>query len=189
MRNSDIGAAVKARRSEKNFTLADLASASGVSASMLSEIECGKKNPTIRTAFQIASGLGCTISELLNLPQTESVDPAPARCRQILVDPETGVERHLLSPALVQRGIQVLLYRAPSGTTIGAFPPDRPSTLAHLTALRGALVVTLGAREYALNEGDSMAVRGDQELSMRNDGDDWSELLIVVDQTQVAGGR
>lgn len=188
MHHGDIGALVKRRRGDLGLTLSDLAGRSGVSASMLSDIEAGKKSPTIRTVFQIATGLGCTISELLDLPPAVAVERQTAADRQVLVDAETGVERHLLSPTLVRRGIQILLYRLPKGTSTGTFPPDRPGALEHLTALQGNCIVRLDETAYPLEEGDSMTHPADMHTELQNAGDDWAEVLMVVDQTQVGRG-
>ena len=50
----EIGEAIKSRRQGKGLTLDGLAGRSGVSRAMLSEIERGVKNPTIRVVCQIA---------------------------------------------------------------------------------------------------------------------------------------
>lgn len=183
MQHGDIGAFVRRRRNEQGLTLADLAGRSGVSASMLSDIEGGRKSPTIRTVFQIATGLGCTISELLDLPPAAQVERQSASNRQVLVDAETRVERHLLSPTLVRRGIQILLYRLPPGVSTGAFPPDRPGAMEHLTALKGRFIVRLDETTYPLEEGDSMTHPGDMTTELQNASDGWAEALMVVDQT------
>lgn len=185
MQHSDIGALVRRRRGELGLTLSELASRSGVSASMLSDIEAGKKSPTIRTVFQIASGLACTISELLDLPPAVPVERQAVSERQVLTDAETGVERHLLSPTLVRRGIQVLLFRLPPRATTGSFPPDRPGAIEHLTALKGRFIVRLDETAYPLEEGDSMTHPADMTTELQNVCDGWSEALLVVDQTGV----
>jgi len=185
MQHGDIGSLVRRRRAELHLTLSELAKRSGVSASMLSDIEGGRKSPTIRTVFQIASGLACTISELLDLPPAVQVERQAAGERQVLTDAETGVERHLLSPLLVRRGIQVLLYRLPPGASTGAFPPDRPGAIEHVTALSGRLIVRLDETTYPLKEGDSMTHPADTNTEIQNASEGWAELLMVVDQTGV----
>jgi len=64
-RRPEIGGNIHARRLRRGLTLQDLADETGVSRAMISEIERGSKNPTVRIALQLAAGLGCTVSELL----------------------------------------------------------------------------------------------------------------------------
>src|SRR5438105_1578605 len=63
--NEHLGRRVKNLRAEHAWSLDDLASASGVSRSMLSEIEREKANPTLAVTFRIARAFGMTITELI----------------------------------------------------------------------------------------------------------------------------
>ena len=68
--NESIGEQIKTRRLALSLTQGDLADRSGVSKAMICDVECGKKNPTIRLLGQLANGLGCGISDLLDLDDT-----------------------------------------------------------------------------------------------------------------------
>src|SRR4051794_24291762 len=95
---------------------------------MLSEIERGVKNPTIRVVCQIAEGLETTVSALIGeAPARDERLPVVVRRaeRQTLVDPQSGVERQLLSPAYQGRGVEVLWYRIPAGESTGPLPAAR----------------------------------------------------------------
>jgi transcriptional regulator with XRE-family HTH domain len=52
-------------RSERGWTLRELAANSDVSKALLSKIERSDGNPAMETLFRIASALGCSMSELL----------------------------------------------------------------------------------------------------------------------------
>ncbi|MFT4608600.1 MAG: transcriptional regulator with XRE-family HTH domain, partial [Chitinophagales bacterium] len=51
-------------RKKNKLTLNQLASLSGVSRSMLSQIERGQANPTLAVTFRIAQAFGISIGEL-----------------------------------------------------------------------------------------------------------------------------
>lgn len=51
-------------RQSKNLTIKDLSKKSGVNAGYISEIECGKKKPTIDILCKLAKALKCDVSEL-----------------------------------------------------------------------------------------------------------------------------
>src|SRR5271166_6811515 len=68
-----LGARVKALREASDLSLRDLASRSGVSAPMLSQVERGETSPTLTVAARIAAGLELRLSQLLRLDEGDSV--------------------------------------------------------------------------------------------------------------------
>lgn len=57
---------LKYYREKKNWSQTKLAEASGVSQTYISELEAGKKQPTIPIVKKLAVALGVTKSELLD---------------------------------------------------------------------------------------------------------------------------
>lgn len=181
----ELSSNIRARRARLGLTLEALAARTGVSRAMLSEIERGAKNPTIKVVCQIAEGLGCTVSELLG-----EAAPAPPLVvrrdeRRLLVDPHSGVERQLLSPAFQRRGIEVLWYVIPPGQRVGAFPPHRPGVAEHITVVEGDLQCRLGAQELTLATGDSVAFQADVEHDFYNPGAAPCRFFLLIDSSQV----
>lgn len=149
----DLGDEIKARRARLGLTLDGLAERTGVSRAMLSEIERGTKNPTIRVVCQIAEGIGATVSELIGeASPTEIRTPTIVRAaeRQTLVDPHSGATRQLLAPPYLRHGVEVLWYTLPPHAATGTFPAHRPGTVEQLTVVRGALRCRLGGEEALL---------------------------------------
>lgn len=63
-----MGKRVEARRKAMGLTLEQVAERAGMSKSYVWEIENGKnKNPTVRTAFQIARALGWTLTDVIGM--------------------------------------------------------------------------------------------------------------------------
>jgi ribosome-binding protein aMBF1 (putative translation factor) len=60
-----VGGNVRQHRRAQSLSLKMLAKASGVSRSMLSQIECGQSVPTILVLWKIARALGVDMSELV----------------------------------------------------------------------------------------------------------------------------
>jgi transcriptional regulator with XRE-family HTH domain len=180
----ELGNNIRARRTEHGMTLDALAEKSHVSRAMLSDIERDAKSPTIRVITQIAAGLGCTISELLGepTPQREpDVQIVRKSQRQVLVEPQSEVERHLLSPSLVRHGIEINWFVVPPGQTTGMFPPQPPGTLEHLTVVRGTLRCRLGTNEIVLEEGDSVTFPADVTQVFTNNEKKPARCFVVID--------
>ena len=64
---------VTALRKQHGFTLEQLAAASGVSRSMLSQIERGQANPTLAVTFRIARAFDLSIGELVDDPALQNI--------------------------------------------------------------------------------------------------------------------
>ena len=182
----ELGGRIRARRGGLGLTLQGLEARSGVSRAMLSEIERGAKNPSIKVVCQIAEGLGCTVSELLGEHVPAPPGPTVVRReeRRVLVDPHSGVERHLLAPAFQQRGIEIVWYVIPPGGDTGAFPPHRPGVAEHITVVEGRLRCRLGGGELTLETGDSVSFAADIEHRFHNPGPAPCRYLLVIDSNQ-----
>ena len=177
----DVGSRIRARRKALHLTLGQLAERSGVSRAMISEIELGRKNPTIRLAYDLAHALETTIAALLDAPaHHQSAEVQQEAHRQVLVDPSSGVERHLLSPALVSRGVHVLLYKVPANAPLSDFPPEPPGVCKHVTVLSGRVEGSIADRSISLGPGDSITFHADVPHGGRNVADEPALLLIVV---------
>src|SRR5512146_147735 len=67
-----LGSRVKEMRAQRGWSLEALANASGVSRSMLSQIEREEANPTLAVTLRIARAFGMALGELLLLPGAAS---------------------------------------------------------------------------------------------------------------------
>jgi len=180
----EVGPQIAARRAQLGYTLAQLAEKSGVSKAMLCDVEAGKKNPTVRVLHQIAVGLDCTISDLLDVEPTPRLDPIRREERKVFVDQQTGIARHLLAPALMRHGIQVLFYHLPAGSEV-EWASEMPGVLEHLTMLKGTLRLTMGGEAITLHEGDSITYAADRPHGFVVPGTRDVHALLVMDMTQV----
>ena len=70
-----LGAKLKQLRNEKDLSLSDIATMSGVSVSYLSEIEKGKKYPAPATIIRLSRSIGVSFDELVSARMSGSLDP------------------------------------------------------------------------------------------------------------------
>lgn len=178
--------AAHARRLQLGLSLQELASRSGVSVAMLSEVERELKSPTLRVAMQIAEGLGCALSELLDEAAAPRLVVRRRAERRSLKDAGSGIERQSLAPTLLAHGIEVVWYHVPAGASSGTFAPQRRGVLGHLTVVRGALECTSGDERIRLSAGDSLDYPGDIEHEFHNPTGRPCEFLLVVDASFAA---
>lgn len=179
--DGDFGARVRRLREQAGMTLDGLARASGVSRAMLSKVERGEKNPTIAVGSRIARGLGTGFSVLAGA-EADHRDIAVIRKRERLAfkDPESGFERHLLSPTLAGRAIEFVLHVIPPKAGSGALPPYPPGTGKYLVVEKGRLEVTIGGNASLPDAGDSLYFEADVPHGFANAGDVACRYYLVV---------
>lgn len=154
-----IGDRIRARRAQAGWSLEELGRRSGVSRAMLSEVERGRKNPTVRLAWQVARALGLTLTELFEADPKDEVQVLRAAERAWLKDPATGVTRAGMTSSLFDRKLELAWYELPPGATTGPMVPNRPGVREQASVLRGTLRLRLGGRTFELGPGDSLSYR------------------------------
>lgn len=174
-------AAVHTRRVQLGLSLQELASRSGVSVAMLSEVERELKSPTLRVATQIAEGLGCPLSQLLDESAAPRLMVRRRAERRSLKDRASGIERQSLAPTLLHHGIEVVWYLVPGGASSETFAAQRRGVLGHLTVVRGTLECQAGDERIRLSAGDSLDYPGDIQHAFRNPLSRSCEFFVVVD--------
>jgi transcriptional regulator with XRE-family HTH domain len=163
-----VGAQLRVKRRENGMSLRELARRLDVSASLVSQIETGKSQPSVRTLHAIATELGLSLDEMLEQggpqAQREPARSAPGqRWREIAIWGEAGVEF-----AIATYGPQATTSAPPCG--------DRRFGL----LLSGELTVTVGIEAHRLGAGDSISVNGDDSVRVRNHGSVEARAIWVL---------
>ncbi|GGK56053.1 helix-turn-helix domain-containing protein [Amphritea balenae] len=167
-------------RKKNKLTLDQLAAASGVSRSMLSQIERGQANPTLAVTFRIAQAFGITIGELVDQPWAAStIEVVHGDDANNLFRADDECRIRTLSPLHMEKNIEFYELRiAPQASLVSA--PHFEGTKELLTVTKGAARLTAGDNSRNLAEGDSAHYRGDLEHSIDNCGDDELICYLVV---------
>ena len=180
----DFGKRVKEFRLKQDLTLKQLAKKSGISASMLSQIERQEKNPTLQVACQIAEGLNTTLSTLLEERKKEEVIITRKADRLIYIDEKSQFQRHLLSPSFSMNGIEFLLNIMPPNGQSSIFPPHKTGVTETVYIAKGSLQLTLGEEvQEVLNEGDSIYYNANTTHHFKNLLDTPCEYYVIIDST------
>ncbi|MFI5915191.1 helix-turn-helix domain-containing protein [Dactylosporangium sp. NPDC051541] len=165
-----LGGRLRALRQARGLGLEVLAEASGVSRSMISDIERGTRSPTVLVLARLATALGTTVSRLLGEDEPARVIELP-RGRQHAIDHPAGWQRRILSPALPGVEFELIRTRVDAGAVIGTFAAHAPGSREYVAVESGALTVTLDGIEHHLGDGDALYYAGDCEHAFANPGD------------------
>ncbi|MFF7891624.1 helix-turn-helix domain-containing protein [Streptomyces sp. NPDC007907] len=133
-----VGARIRQARLERGTSLRALAREVGVSASLVSQIETGKSQPSVSTLYAITTALGISVESLFDARE-EAAPVPPATIRPAVPH---AASRATTSPAAVP-GATVL----PPATTSPATVPLALAALAAEPGRRIGPLVAAGGRE------------------------------------------
>jgi transcriptional regulator with XRE-family HTH domain len=164
-----LGGDIRALRHEKDVTLATLAEKTGLSVGLLSQIERGLSEPSVKALHLIATALGVTIGWFFR----EDTEAAPVadgvvvrRGARKRLDYGGGIVDELLSPSLDGQ-LELLLCRLAPGSTSGAGDYVHEGDEAGYL-IAGALELTVDGTKYLLQAGDSFGFASMRPHSYRN---------------------
>lgn len=167
-------------RQSHNFTLDQLAAASGVSRSMLSQIERGQANPTLAVTFRIAQAFGLSIGELVDDPAASGLievvhgdDPAN------LFRADSECQIRTLSPLHMEKSVEFYELLIQPGASLDS-SAHFSGTRELFTVTSGRAQVNAGTTLCMLDSGDSAHYRADVEHSIRNSGEGPLRGYLVV---------
>jgi transcriptional regulator with XRE-family HTH domain len=150
-----LGDRIRSERTQRQWSLADLADRSGVSRAMLSKVERDEASPTAELLVRIAAAFGMTLSSLIALAETPTGGRhLRAEDQRRWTDPATGyVRRHISPPS--PEGLELIHVRLPPGETV-SFPAEVYG-LSHelIWLLSGRLKFTDGDTTIDMLAGDS----------------------------------
>jgi transcriptional regulator with XRE-family HTH domain len=146
-----LGARLKELRTEREWTLGDLAARTSLSQAYLSRIESAERQPSLATLFTLARALEVSVSDLL--------DVAPAPDAQVVVRAGSLPEQHindLFYTSLTGENRRLRLQAARVRV-----PQHRQGTERYqhegeewLYVLSGKLQLMVGEQSYLLHAGD-----------------------------------
>ena len=148
-------------REEKRLTLDEAARLTGVSRSMLAQIEKGDVNPTISMVWKIANGYKVSFTSLVE----------PARERPVLLRGDDA-------PILEEDGGRYRIVMLPGGALEAQ--PHLPGTEEYVTVFAGEAEIGLPGETYRLRTGDSLRFPADQPHRYRNPGTEETQLSMLI---------
>jgi len=202
-----LGTRLRDERLRRGITLRGLAREVGVSASMISQIETSKTQPSVSTLYAITSALGISIEDVFSPPVDRESSAAAHGGRAAAVDALDGLRGRRRGPVVRPGERQVLTLD--SGVTwelLGELPPytvdflrvtyppgstssSSGGLMRHSGSefgflLSGELMLTLGFEEIKLTPGDAISFPSDTPHGYRNEGSEPAiGVWFVIEKT------
>mgnify|MGYP002620398430 CR=1 FL=1 len=152
---------LKAARKARGLSLDAVARLSGVSRSMVSQIERGESSPTVATLWNLTQALQVDFAGLLAGRGTGGIDVIRAGSAPVITARGEGVRIRILSPPESVGSHEVYeLILAAGGVLASA--PHNPGCREHLTVIEGQIAVRSGEDEERLAPGDTARYGADR---------------------------
>lgn len=175
-----LGGRVKQLRGERGWSLEALATASGVSRSMLSQIEREQANPTLAVTLRIARAFGMGLGDLLEMPgATSSITVIRADDHTFHYRSDKFCRIRTLSPLNLEKDVEFYEVQLQPGGALRSSPHFQ-GTREFLTVQKGQVRVESGSDAETLNPGDSVSYRADVPHAIVNAGR-GEALMFLVD--------
>lgn len=187
----DIGRALRKAREKKNLSLRSVATAVGVSPSLLSQVETGKTQPSVGTLYALVSHLGLSLDALLHGEESPIRTEAPP----VISPEETGGSSYEQSfrRNTIQRGADNPIIEMQNGViwerlAVGGFTLVDPLIVTYEAGassgidermmrhagiefgciLEGELTLKLDFDTFVLRAGDSFCFRSERPHLFKN---------------------
>lgn len=174
----DLGSELRRIRKAQKLSLRSLATAVGVSPSLLSQVETGKTQPSVSTLYALVNHLGVSLDGLMgqhrpsvmeqSAPRAQgsnnaSYSPATSSSNGVvqraadnpMIEMENGVTWERLADGGSDVADPLIVTYAPGASSSVDGKHMRHSALEYGAIIEGQLILKIDFDEYVLNPGDS----------------------------------
>ena len=174
-----LGNRLSSLRKRKKMTLDDLSAKSGVSKSILSQIERDLSNPTVTTISRISDALGERLSDFFS---------------KIEVEEENSIESSKENPSITSKDELCVLNILGAGETVNWLQwyilkmkpkgvlnssSHGPKTFENLTVIDGQIEVSCGESKEKLSKGDTFRFQSNRDHTIKNISKQKAQVLMV----------
>ena len=177
-----LGPRLQQLRKGRNLTLDALGRLSGVSRSMLSQIERGQANPTVGTVWSLAEALHIDISELIGARKSSSrvrIDIASPSFTPEIRSEDGLCLLKILSPAERVGSVEWYELAIAPGGALRSDPHGR-GAMEHLTVIEGELVVEADDQRAQVGKGATARYPADVPHAILNTSRKAARALLIV---------
>lgn len=187
----DVGAELRRVRESRKLSLRAVASAVGVSASLLSQVETGKTQPSVSTLYALVNYLGISLDGLMGHNRSTSTSLAlgdshasahgagsresdsvvQRREDNPVIEMENGVTWERLAVGDSAVADPLIVTYAPAGSSSVEGKMMRHAALEYGVILEGRLTLSIDFETYELTPGDSFCFDAQRPHLYTNQGD------------------
>jgi XRE family transcriptional regulator, regulator of sulfur utilization len=169
---------LKQIREGKKMSLDKVSELTGVSKSMLGQIERGESNPTITTVWKIANGLKVSFTALISTIPSDIVIIKKNEI-QPLIEDNSKYRLYPFFPYEDGRRFEVYSIEIEKGGYLNA-EGHSDGTQEFITVFEGEVIISVNGEDYKLEKGEAMRFRADKTHIYHNSGNELAVLNMVI---------
>jgi transcriptional regulator with XRE-family HTH domain len=174
-----VSARIRDRRKDRRLSLDRLAALAGVSKGMLVQIENGQANPSIATLCKVATALGASVADLVQVSGQHPAEVLPAGAPRLLWRGPKGGSATLLVGSAGPDMLELWSWELQPGERYDAEAhPLGTEELLHV--VRGRLALAFGEVSYVIESGGSAVAHTDRPHAYACDGKKPVQFTMVV---------
>lgn len=168
---------LKRIRKSKKMSLDIVSEQTGISKSMLGQIERGESNPTITTLGKIVSGLRIPFSALLSSPKSEVITVKRSTL-DTMREFDENAQVFPYFPYEEDRDFEIYTIEVTPHSTYST-GSHGDNTLEYVTVFQGSMRLSVDGGIYEVSQGDAIRFHTDMLHTYENTGDSVLILHIV----------
>lgn len=176
--NLMIAANLRELRKKRNLTLDEMADATGVSKSMLGQIERGECGLSVATLWKISTGLKISFTALMSEERLRA-QVIDNKSLTPLGNGRKGFRLYPVFPAQANRSFEILYLELDAGASSES-EPHAQGTEEFVLIYEGALDLTVGEEHYTIKAGQSICYGADQPHTYASHCADITRLCMVI---------
>lgn len=176
--NSILAQNLKQLREQRKLSLDKVAEMTGISKTMLGQIERGESNPSIATVWKIANGLKTSFTALIHEPKSDTT-VVTGDDIQVLMEDEGKVRIYPHFPFEEGRRFEIYMMEMDLKSELNA-EPHIEGTEEFITVFEGEVTIRVGAEDYTVSSGESIRFGADKPHAYVNSGAKTNKLNMVI---------
>jgi XRE family transcriptional regulator, regulator of sulfur utilization len=169
---------LKTIRKANNYSLEDVAERTGVSKSMLRQIEMGDSSASISTVWKIANGLKTSFTSLL-APQQDSVSIVGFLDREPLREEGAAYRLYPLFPFDSDRRFEVYYIEMDGGARLDS-EGHAGAVEEFVFLLSGSMNIRANKLDHALDRDQAIRFKASGDHSYENAGAEQARALMII---------
>ena len=166
-------------RKRKKMTLDELALKSGVSKSILSQIERDMSNPTVATISRISQALEENLSDLFSKIEVENTNQIEKSHELPSISSKDGLcHLTILGAGETVNWLQWYLLTMETAGVLDS-SSHGPKTFENLTVIEGQIEVSCGRSKEILSKGDTFRFQSNRDHRIKNISKQKAQVLMV----------
>jgi transcriptional regulator with XRE-family HTH domain len=174
-----VARTLQALRTERGWSLDQLAARSGVSKGVLVALEQERSNPSLATLARISDAFGVPVTRLVEISDEPAVRVCDASQERVLWQGPAGGTGTIIAATEPPWAVELWRWEVQPGETFGGYP-HAPATREMVWVEQGTLTLTVAGEQHQVRPGECARFSGGRPHGYANQGSEPVRMTMVV---------